>query len=115
QHRAGTVLLASHHQLAFENVPDLGKVMFMKRVMGSRFIADQPRVGLGGPLGVWVEQHLPGLAGPPDGLPLDAVDVSRLARNMRYRLHLTHALLLSCLLVTGPSGFLRTRPARRSR
>src|SRR5438445_727450 len=69
EHRARAVELAPDGELALEDVPDLGEVMVVLRVVRARLVAHHAGVRLGRALGSRMEQHLPHLAGPANGLP----------------------------------------------
>src|SRR4029453_6270895 len=63
-------------------VPDLREAMIVLGMEGARPKPQDPGVRLGPPLRPRMEQHLAGLAGPADGLPLDIVDMANVVREM---------------------------------
>src|SRR6266850_8154223 len=69
EHRAGAIGLAADAELAFDDVPDLGEVVLVARMMSAGLVAHQAGVRLGGAVGPWMEQHLAPLAVPAQRLP----------------------------------------------
>src|SRR5262245_43195799 len=64
EHRARPVRFAPDAEVALDDVPDLGEVVLMARMVGAGLVANQTGVRLGGTLGPRMKEHLAPLALP---------------------------------------------------
>src|SRR4029077_8172907 len=95
-------------ELSLEDVPDLGEVVLVERMVRAGLVADEARGWLGRPVGRGMEQHLAPLPGPAQRLPLPIVGV--------HRLHwLMHEVPFHRFAVTPASSVVRQSATHASR
>src|SRR5262252_3296463 len=77
EHGAGAVGRVPDLELALEDVPDLGEVVLVERVVRAGVVADEAGVGLRRPLGPRMKEHFAPLPGPAERLPQPVIGVDR--------------------------------------